>query len=47
MPGAGIEGHAALVVDDNESRTIDSNVGSVIGRGSSGRGPDVVLEAFV
>jgi hypothetical protein len=31
MSGVGIEGHAALVVDDNESRTIDSNVARVSG----------------
>jgi hypothetical protein len=30
MSGVRIEGRAALVVDDNESRTIDSNVGRVL-----------------
>jgi hypothetical protein len=40
--GAGVAGHAALVVDGDESRTIDSNAGRV-----TGRGPDAIADAFV
>ena len=47
MSRVGIEGHAALVMEDNESRTIDSNVGGVSAMAFRPRPWQSFADAFV
>jgi hypothetical protein len=47
MSEVGSRGHAALVGNDNEGRTIDTNVGRVTGRGNPPTGLTSFADVFV